>query len=147
MKTVATLLMIAMLFTSFTGCRGQPTEPTKEGSADALPSKKVEEKVDIPKPEMTFQIRTPGNRGDAVLIRLDPDRLRAYGLSKEDVMEAATASGLVGFKDPPPPGVVFNTHILRPDQYAKIILKANSEGEIVRLQDVAQIERLSARQD
>jgi multidrug efflux pump subunit AcrB len=40
---------------------------------------------------------------------------------------------------PPPPGVVFSPHP-RPEQFEEVILRANPEGEIVRLRDVGKIE-------
>ena len=82
------------------------------------------------------------SRRDAVRVRLDPDRLRAHGVTREDVMQAMQETTL---NSPPPvrnppPGVVFARHLGRPDQFAKIVLKANAEGEVVRLQDVAAVE-------
>jgi multidrug efflux pump subunit AcrB len=84
----------------------------------------------------------PWNRGHTLRVRLDIDRLRAYDLSKEDVMRALTPSRMVDPKEPPaPPGVVFVTRVYkRLDQYENIILKANAEGDVVRLKDVAKVE-------
>jgi AcrB/AcrD/AcrF family len=86
----------------------------------------------------------PWNRGDTVRVRLDIDRLRAYDLSKDDVMKALGESRMVDPSEPkrvdPPPGVVFVTRLDKPDRYENIILKANAEGEIVRLRDVAKVE-------
>jgi hypothetical protein len=86
----------------------------------------------------------PWNRGHGFRVRVDMDRLRANGLSKEDVIYALTPSSLVGSPgrvDLPPPGVVFMTRYVTPDQYENSILKATAEGEILRLKDVAKIER------
>jgi multidrug efflux pump subunit AcrB len=94
----------------------------------------------VARPEITFQIRHPWNR-DAVQVRLDIDRLRAYDLSKEDVMKALMPSGMVDPEEPlPPSGVVFDKHLLSPDKYKSVILKANVEGNIVRLKDVAKVD-------
>ena len=83
----------------------------------------------------------PWNRGAAVRVRLDIDRLRAYDLSKEDVMKAVTPSRMVDPKEPgPPAGVVFFSRFCKPDQCDTIILRANAEGEIIRLKDVAKFE-------
>jgi multidrug efflux pump subunit AcrB len=83
----------------------------------------------------------PWNRGHAFRIRLDIDRLRANNLSKEDVMEALRPSTMIDPKQvDPPPGVVFMTRYVRPDRYENIILKADADGEIVRLKDVAKVE-------
>jgi hypothetical protein len=96
----------------------------------------------------TLQIRQypkdghPWNRGDAILVRLDIDRLRAYDLSCEDVMKAFQGSGVVGRRRrvDPPPGVVFVTRLDRPELYEKLIVIANAEGQVVRLKDVAKVE-------
>jgi hypothetical protein len=83
----------------------------------------------------------PWNRGDAVRIRLDFGRLRTYDLSKDAVTRALEPSGLVGSRRRiEPPGVVFATRIHQREQYENIILKANAEGEIVRLKYVAKVE-------
>jgi AcrB/AcrD/AcrF family len=83
----------------------------------------------------------PWNRGDAVRVRLNIDRLGAYHLSKDDVMRALTPSGWVDPKvPPPPPGVVFDARLCTPEQYEKVILKENADGEIIRLKDVAKVE-------
>lgn len=85
--------------------------------------------------------RRSWNRGHAFRVRLDIDRLRAYDLSKEDVVRALTPSGIVDPKRvDPPPGVVPMWHYLRPDQYENIILKASPGGEVVRLNEVAKVE-------
>jgi hypothetical protein len=143
MKGLPKLLAVIVLFTSSIACGGKPDEPRKEAIADALPTGKIEDSANVARPGLTFEIRHPWNRGDAVLVRLDIDRLRAHDLSKEDVMRAMTPSGLVGHKEPPP-GVVFNAAV-RPDQYEEVILKASPEGEIVRLKDVAKVELLAGR--
>ena len=51
-------------------------------------------------------------------------------------MKALTPSGIVDPKEPLPPyGVVFDKHLSRPDQYENVILRADTEGNIVRLRD------------
>jgi hypothetical protein len=83
----------------------------------------------------------PWNGGDEVRVRLDADRLRAHHLSKEDVIRALAPNGIVDPNVPPAPiGVVFDTHLGTPGQYENVILKADAEGEIVRLKDVAKVE-------
>ena len=146
MKRFAKLSAVIVLLTSSIGCGGKPDEAKKEATANALPTGRGAGAVNVARPEMTFLIRDPWNRGDAVRVRLDPERLRAYGLSKEDVMKALAPSGIVDPKEPlPPPGVVFNA-LLRPDQYENCIVKASAEGDIVRLKDVAKVERLAGRE-
>ncbi len=91
-----------------------------------------------------------GNRSYAMRVELDLDRMRAYNVSAEDVMEALAEQSMIGS-----PGRLgqatgktsqtieyvltwvgrYNT----PEQYEQIILKSNPEGEILRLKDVAKI--------
>jgi HAE1 family hydrophobic/amphiphilic exporter-1 len=88
-----------------------------------------------------------GNRTFAMRIWLNPERMRAYDVSVEDVMEALAQQSIIGS-----PGRIgqatgmtsqakeyvltyvgrFNT----PEQYANIIIKAKDNGEILRLKDV-----------
>jgi multidrug efflux pump subunit AcrB len=52
---------------------------------------------------------------------------------------------MVDPKEPPHSSVVvFDRHLLSPDQYKKVILKADPEGNIVRLKDVAKVELVAA---
>ncbi len=95
--------------------------------------------------------RILGSRRYAMRVWLKPDRMRAYNLSVEDVLEAIDEQSLIGR-----PGRIgrssgkqaqsleyvltwqgrYNT----PEQYENIILRANPEGEILRLKDVADVE-------
>ena len=103
---------------------------------------------DVAPPENTLLIRQypeegqPRGRDGAVRVRLDVNRLRAYGLTQEDVMVAMKPSTVAGPRNraDPPPGVVYVTRLGRPDQYEDIILKANAEGDVVRLKDVGKVE-------
>lgn len=88
-----------------------------------------------------------GNRTFAMRIWLNPERMRAYDVSVEDVMEALAKQSIIGS-----PGRLGQatgmtsqskeyvlTYIGRfnePEQYANIILKAKPDGEILRLKDV-----------
>src|SRR6476620_10007082 len=92
-----------------------------------------------------------GNRAFAMRVWLKPDRMRAYNLSTEDVMKALAEQSVIGS-----PGrlgqatgktsqsreyvLTYVGRYNKPDQYANIILKANPEGEILRLKDVAEVE-------
>lgn len=145
MTRFAKLSVAVVLLTSSIGCGGKPDGPKTETTADALPADKVEGTVNVARPEMTFQIRHASNHGDAVVVRLNIDRLRAYDLSQEDVMKAATPSGWTDRQEPPP-GVVFNNSALTPDQYANILVKADAEGKLVKLKDVATLELLTGRE-
>jgi HAE1 family hydrophobic/amphiphilic exporter-1 len=88
-----------------------------------------------------------GNRTFAMRIWLNPERMRAYDVSVEDVMKALAQQSIIGS-----PGRLGQatgmtsqsreyvlTYIGRfnePEQYANIILKALPNGEILRLKDV-----------
>lgn len=95
--------------------------------------------------------RNLGNRAYAMRIWLDPDRMRAYNLSTADIMKACAEQSVIGS-----PGRLGQAtgktsqsreYVLtwigrynKPEQYANIILKANPNGEILRLKDVADVE-------
>src|SRR4051812_34402930 len=95
--------------------------------------------------------RNLGNRSFAMRVWLKPDRMRAYKISTEDVMKAVSEQSIIGS-----PGrlgqatgktsqsreyvLTYVGRYNKADQYANIILKANPEGEILRLKDVADVE-------
>lgn len=88
-----------------------------------------------------------GNRNFAMRVWLNPERMRAYDISVDDVMEALAEQSIIGS-----PGRLGQatgmtsqskeyvlTYIGRynePEQYANIILRAKPDGEILRLRDV-----------
>ncbi len=92
-----------------------------------------------------------GARRFAMRIWLNPDRMRAYNVSAEDVMEAIGEQSVIGR-----PGrlgradgkhaqaleyvLVYPGRYNLPAQYEDIILRANAEGESLRLGDVAEVE-------
>src|SRR4051794_21494405 len=95
--------------------------------------------------------RNLGNRIFAMRVWLDPDRMRAYKVSSEDVMKALSEQSMIGS-----PGrlgqatgrtsqskeyvLTYVGRYNQPEQYANIILKANPDGQILRLKDVGQVE-------
>ncbi len=95
--------------------------------------------------------RNLGNRIFAMRVWLNPDRMRAYNLSSDDVMKALEEQSIIGS-----PGrlgqatgktsqskeyvLTYVGRYNKPDQYANIILKANPNGEILRLRDVGEVE-------
>lgn len=95
--------------------------------------------------------RNLGNRAFAMRIWLKPDRMRAYKISTEDVMKAVAEQSVIGS-----PGrlgqatgktsqskeyvLTYIGRYNKPEQYANIILKANPDGEILHLKDVAEVE-------
>ena len=91
-----------------------------------------------------------GSRQSGVRARLNPDRMRAYAVSDHDVVRAMQEEdtinwpGRIGGPEPAPqPFADVLTWVGRPDKpepYENIILKANPDGEILRLKDVAKVE-------
>ncbi|MCA9056807.1 MAG: efflux RND transporter permease subunit, partial [Planctomycetaceae bacterium] len=91
-----------------------------------------------------------GNRAYAMRIELNLDRMRAYNVSAEDVMDALAEQSMIG--SPGRLGQATGTtsqtfeYVLtwvgrydKPEQYENIILKANSKGEILHIRDVAKV--------
>ena len=92
-----------------------------------------------------------GNRAYAMRVELNLERLRAYNLSSDDVMKAIADQSMIGS-----PGrlgqatgktsqtveyvLTYVGRFNKPEQYENIILRANNNGEILRLKDVAKIE-------
>ncbi len=95
--------------------------------------------------------RNLGNRIFAMRVWLNPDRMRAYNLSSEDVMKALSEQSMIGS-----PGrlgqatgktsqskeyvLTYVGRFNKPEQYESIILKSNPNGEILRVRDVGQVE-------
>ncbi len=87
----------------------------------------------------------------AMRVWLDPDRLASFGLSAGEVMSAVreqnsqTAGGALG-ELPLAAGVEINAPLetrgrfSTPQEFARIILRANPDGSAVRLADVARVE-------
>ncbi len=91
-----------------------------------------------------------GNRAYAMRIELNLERMRAYKVSAEEVMKAVADQSIIG--SPGRLGQATGTtsqtieYVLtwigrydKPEQYENIILKANPEGEILRMKDIAKI--------
>jgi HAE1 family hydrophobic/amphiphilic exporter-1 len=92
-----------------------------------------------------------GNRVFAMRIWLNPDRMRAYNLSTEEVMKAISEQSVIGR-----PGrtgqatgkksqaleyvLVYEGRYNKPEQYESIVVRANPDGELLRLKDVAEVE-------
>ena len=91
--------------------------------------------------------RNLGNRAFAMRLWLNPDRMRAYNVSTQDVMKAVAEQSVIGS-----PGrlgqatgrtsqsqeyvLTYVGRYNKAEQYANIILRANANGEILRLKDV-----------
>lgn len=92
-----------------------------------------------------------GSRTFAMRIWLKPDRMRAYKVSTEEVLEAMQDQSLIGR-----PGrlgqasgkeaqsleftLTYKGRFNKPEEYAEIIIKANPNGEILKLKDIAEVE-------
>jgi hydrophobic/amphiphilic exporter-1 (mainly G- bacteria), HAE1 family len=92
-----------------------------------------------------------GNRQYAMRVWLNPDRMRAYQVSSEEVMKAIAEQSIIGR-----PGrtggssgkhaqaleyvLVYEGRYNKPEQYGDIIIKANADGELLRLKDIAEVD-------
>lgn len=91
-----------------------------------------------------------GNRAYAMRVELDLDRMRAYRVSAADIMETIKEQSMIG--SPGRLGQATGTtsqtieYVLtwvgrynKPEQYGELILRANPNGEILRIKDVAKV--------
>jgi HAE1 family hydrophobic/amphiphilic exporter-1 len=92
-----------------------------------------------------------GSRTYAMRLWLNPDRMRAYDVSIDEVMEALEEQSIVGR-----PGrlgqssgiaaqsleyvLTYRGRLNKPEEYNKIIIRANAEGESIHLEDIAKVE-------
>ena len=92
-----------------------------------------------------------GSRKFAMRVWLKPDRMRAYNISAEEVLEAMEDQSILAR-----PGrigrssgkkaqaleyvLTYRDRYSTADEYKEIIVKANSEGEIISLGDIADVE-------
>lgn len=92
-----------------------------------------------------------GSRTYAMRIWLNPDRMRAYNISIDEVMEALAEQSIIGR-----PGrigqssgiaaqsleyvLTYKGRFNKPEEYDAIIIRANSEGESIHLKDIARVE-------
>ncbi|WP_289043922.1 efflux RND transporter permease subunit [uncultured Olleya sp.] len=91
-----------------------------------------------------------GSRKYAMRVWLKPDRMRAYNISAEEVLEAMEEQSILAR-----PGrlgrssgmtsqsleyvLTYENRYNEPEQYKDIIIRANSEGEIIKLKDIAEV--------
>jgi HAE1 family hydrophobic/amphiphilic exporter-1 len=92
-----------------------------------------------------------GSRRYAMRVWLNPDRMRAYNVSVDEVMEAMSEQSIIGR-----PGrlgrssgikaqsleyvLTFKGRLNKAEEYEDIIIRANSEGESLRLKDIGRVE-------
>lgn len=92
-----------------------------------------------------------GSRAFAIRVWLKPDRMRAYNLSADEVLEAINEQSVLGR-----PGRVglssgraaqsteyvftYKGWYNKPEQYNDIIVKATPDGEVLKLKDIADVE-------
>jgi HAE1 family hydrophobic/amphiphilic exporter-1 len=96
------------------------------------------------------QARILGSRQYAMRIWLNPDRMRAYNVSPDEVMEALNDQSIIG-----KPGrigrgdgnraealeyvLVYADRYSESKEYESIIIRAKANGELLRLKDVAEV--------
>lgn len=92
-----------------------------------------------------------GSRRYAMRVWLKPDRMRAYRVSVDDVMKAIDEQSVIGR-----PGrlgqssgttpqsleytLTYKGRFNKPEEYEDIIIRANADGEILKLKDIATVE-------
>ena len=92
-----------------------------------------------------------GSRTYAMRVWLNPERMRAYNVSTNEVMEALQEQSIVGR-----PGrigqssgikaqsleyvLTYKGRYSEPEQYENVIIRANANGEILRLKDIGKAE-------
>jgi HAE1 family hydrophobic/amphiphilic exporter-1 len=96
------------------------------------------------------QAKILGSRQYAMRIWLNPDRMRAYNVSPDEVMEALADQSIIG-----KPGrigrgdsersealeyvLAYTDRFSDPKEYENVIIKANANGEMLRLKDMARV--------
>ncbi|MDX2082997.1 MAG: efflux RND transporter permease subunit [Rickettsiales bacterium] len=97
------------------------------------------------------QVQNLGSRTYAMRVWLNPDRMRAYNISTNDVMDAIAKQSVIGH-----PGrigsssgkkaqsleytLTYKGRYNQPQEYENIIIRANPNGEILYLKDIAKVE-------
>lgn len=92
-----------------------------------------------------------GSRQFAMRIWLKPDRMRAYNVSTEEVMDAMAEQSVIGR-----PGrigqssgktaqslefvLTYKGRFNKPEEYENIVIRAKANGELLKLKDVAEVE-------
>lgn len=97
------------------------------------------------------QAQNLGSRQFAMRIWLNPERMRAYKISSKDVMDAISSQSVIGrpgrlgqssgiYAQSKEYVLVYKGRYNKPEEYGNIIIRADSNGEILHLRDIAKIE-------
>ncbi|MGZ4101336.1 MAG: efflux RND transporter permease subunit, partial [Bacteroidia bacterium] len=96
------------------------------------------------------QARILGSRQYAMRVWLNPDRMRAYNVSPDEVMTALSDQSIIGKAGRIGRGdskraealeyvLAYSDRFSDPKQYENVIIRANPKGELLRLKDVATV--------
>src|SRR5690606_41291934 len=101
-----------------------------------------------------FRSKILGSRRYAMRVWLNPERMRAYNVSVDEVMNAIGEQSIIGR-----PGrigqssgiaaqsleyvLTYKGQYNTPEEYEAIIIRANSKGESIKLKDIAKVDRKS----
>ncbi|GLQ51171.1 efflux RND transporter permease subunit [Dyella flava] len=134
-------------FLMFVGLISNNPEIDSNRLSDIVGSEVINQIGRIPGVGATFQVGSEY----AMRVWLNPDKMQGYGLSATDVENAITAqnvqfaAGSLG-ADPATSGQSFTATVSAeglfntPEQFGNIILRANSDGTVVRMKDIARTE-------
>jgi HAE1 family hydrophobic/amphiphilic exporter-1 len=92
-----------------------------------------------------------GSRKYAMRVWLKPDRMRAYNISAEEVLEAMDEQSVIarpgrlgqssGIQAQSLEYVLnYKGRYNKPEEYENIIIRSNEEGELIKLKDIASVE-------
>ena len=97
------------------------------------------------------QAQNLGSRQFAMRIWLNPERMRAYKVSTKEVMDAISSQSVIGrpgrlgqssgiYAQSKEYVLVYKGRYNKPEEYGNIIIRADANGEILRLKDLAKVE-------
>lgn len=125
-----------------------PSMPIVAGSGTAVSLKSSTEIARVPG---VGDVLVYGVSDYSMRLWLDPDKLSARGLSADDVIAAVreqnmqVAAGQIG-EPPVPAGQAYQYTInvkgrlVEPEEFANIVIRADDEGRVLRVRDVARVE-------
>lgn len=97
------------------------------------------------------QAQNLGSRQFAMRIWLNPERMRAYKVSTKEVMDAISSQSVIGrpgrlgqssgiYAQSKEYVLVYKGRYNKPEEYGNIIIRADANGEILHLRDLAKVE-------